>query len=78
MISTCLLITGPRSASGSVPEFTFRALARTTSSSSLEKVYVSFVINKYYGWLQSKSIFGTDTVQIYPEVRKPCNCYGIC
>jgi hypothetical protein len=34
---TCLLITGPRSASGSIPEFTFRDFARSTSLFSLEK-----------------------------------------
>lgn len=55
MICTCLLITGPRSASGSVPEFTFRALARSTSFSSLKKVNNSLVINKDL-WLQSKNI----------------------
>jgi len=35
--STCSLITGPRSASGSVPALTLIALARSTSLSSLEK-----------------------------------------
>ena len=34
---TCLLITGPRSASGSVPAFTFRDFAHSTSLFSLEK-----------------------------------------
>lgn len=36
--NTCILITGPRSASGSVPHETLRALARSTSLSSLVSI----------------------------------------
>lgn len=53
MINTCLLITGPRSASGSIPEFTLRVLARSTSLSSLEKGYICFMTYKIL-WLQFK------------------------
>jgi hypothetical protein len=38
---TCLLITGPRSASLTIPELTTRPLARLTNSSSLGQILVS-------------------------------------